>query len=124
MIEISTDVAPAALGPYSQGIRDGQTVYVSGQGPLDPNTGEIVGETVAEETAQTLANIEAVLQAAGASLQDIVKTTVFLKDMNNYDAVNDEYGNHFTTPYPARSAVEVVELPVDIAVEIEAIASI
>lgn len=124
MIEISTEAAPAAIGPYSQGIRDGDTVYVSGQGAIDPDTGEIVGETVTEETARTLKNIDAVLQAAGGSIDDVVKTTVFLTDIADYDEVNAEYSKHFSSPFPARSAVEVCQLPVDIRVEIEAIASI
>lgn len=124
MIEITTDSAPAAIGPYSQGIRDGDTVYVSGQGAIDSETGEIVGDSVTEETARTLMNIDAVLQAAGGSIDDVIKTTVFLTDMGNYEAVNAEYSKHFSSPFPARSAVEVCELPVDIRVEIEAIASI
>ena len=124
MKEITTDEAPAAIGPYSQGIRDGATVYVSGQGPLDPASGEIVGDTIAEETERTLSNVEAILEAAGGSLDDVVKSTVFLQDMATYEAVNEVYGERFSDPYPARSAVEVADLPVDIGVEIEVIASI
>jgi reactive intermediate/imine deaminase len=124
MEEIQTDEAPAAIGPYSQGIRDGDTVYVSGQGAIDPETGNIVGETIEEEAARTLENIDAVLDAAGGSLDDAVKATVFVTDMSNYDAVNEVYGEYMSEPYPARSAVEVSDLPVDIGVEIEVIASI
>ncbi|WP_330631987.1 RidA family protein [Halocatena halophila] len=124
MEEISTDDAPASIGPFSQGIIDGETIYVSGQGPVDPETGDIVGDTPAEQTRRTLENVEAVLEAAGSTLDDVVKATVFVKDMRYYDAVNEVYGEHMSEPYPARSAVEVVKLPVDIDVEIEVIASL
>ena len=124
MEEIQTDEAPAAIGPYSQGIRDGDTVYVSGQGPTDPDTREVVSDDVQEQTARTLENISAVLEAAGQSLDDVVKATVFVQDMDDYDAVNEVYGEYMSEPYPARSAVEVVKLPIDIKVEIEAIASV
>jgi reactive intermediate/imine deaminase len=124
MKEISTDAAPASIGPYSQGIRDGDTVHVSGQGPVDPETGDIVGTNIREETAQTLENIAAVLNAAGGSLDDVLKATVFVQDMQDYDAVNDVYGRYMHEPYPARSAVEVADLPIDIGVEIEVVASI
>ncbi len=124
MEELSTADAPASIGPFSQGIIDGETIYVSGQGPVDPDTGDIVGDTPAEQTRRTLANIEAILEAAGSSLDDIVKATVFVKDMRYYDAVNNVYGEELSEPYPARSAVEVVKLPVDIDVEIEVIASL
>lgn len=124
MQEISTDEAPPSIGPFSQGIRDGTTVYVSGQGPIDPATESIVSQDIEEQTARTLENVDAILRAAGGSLRDIVKTTVFVTDMEDYDTVNDVYAEHMTAPYPARSAVQIVELPVDIGVEIEAIASI
>lgn len=123
MEEIHTDAAPAAIGPYSQGIVDGDRVFVSGQGPVDPDTGEVVGEDIREETERTLANVAAVLEAADCSLDDVVKTTVFVTDMANYDAVNEVYAEQFSEPYPARSAVEVADLPVDIGVEIEVVAS-
>ena len=119
MREIQTDDAPESIGPFSQGIVQGDTIYVSGQGPVDPDTGEIVGQTAGEQTRQTLENVEAILEAAGASLADVVKTTVYLDDMRYYDAVNEVYGELLSDPYPARSAVEVVKLPVDIDVEIE-----
>ena len=124
MEELTTDDAPASIGPYSQGIRDGDTVYVSGQGPFDPDSGDVVSEDVGEQTERTLENIEAVLADADLSLDDVVKTTVFVSDMRYYDAVNEVYGEYMSEPYPARSAVEVVKLPVDIKVEIEAIASL
>lgn len=123
MQEIVTDDAPESIGPYSQGIVDGDTIYVSGQGPVDPDTGEIIGDTIAAETERTLENIAAVLDAAGTSLADVVKSTVFVRDMRNYDAINEVYGEYMTDPYPARSAVEVDGLPIDIGVEIEVIAS-
>jgi len=124
MDELSTDDAPASIGPFSQGIRDGDTVYVSGQGPIDPDSGDVVSEDVQEQTERTLENIDAVLSAADLSLDDVVKTTVFVSDMRYYDEVNEVYGEYMSEPYPARSAVEVVKLPVDIKVEIEAIASV
>lgn len=124
MEQISTTAAPDAIGPYSQGIVDGETVYVSGQGPVDPDTGDIVGETVGEQTERTLENVAAILDAAGCSLDDVVKATVFVTDMDDYDAVNEVYGEYMSEPYPARSAVQVVELPIDIDVEIEAIATL
>lgn len=123
MREIQTDNAPESIGPFSQGIVQGDTIYVSGQGPVDPDTGEIVGETPSEQTRQTLENIDAILGAADASLDDVVKTTVFLDDMRYYDEINETYSELLSDPYPARSAVEVVKLPVDIDVEIEVIAA-
>jgi reactive intermediate/imine deaminase len=123
MEEISTDDAPASIGPYSQGIRDGDRIYVSGQGPVDPATGEIVSENIREQTAQTLKNVDTILRAADQSLDDVVKTTVFVTDMNDYDAINEVYEKRTSAPYPARSAVEVADLPIDIRVEIETVAS-
>jgi 2-iminobutanoate/2-iminopropanoate deaminase len=124
MREITTDAAPASIGPYSQGIRDGDRVFVSGQGGIDPDTGEVVSEDIREQTERTLQNVDAVLQAAGGSLDDVVKATVFVTDMADYDTVNEVYGEQLSPPYPARSAVEVRDLPVDIGAEIEVIASI
>lgn len=123
MREIQTDDAPKSIGPFSQGIVHENTIYVSGQGPVDPDTGAIVGTSPAEQTRQTLENVEAILNAAGASLDDVVKTTVYINDMRYYDEVNETYAELLSGPYPARSAVEVVKLPVDIDVEIEAIAA-
>jgi reactive intermediate/imine deaminase len=124
MQEIHTDAAPASIGPFSQAIRDGDRIFVSGQGAVDPETGDIVSQDIKEQTAKTLENIEAILEAAGCSLSNIVKSTVFVTDMDNYDAVNEVYGEYMTEPYPARSAIEVRDLPVDIGVEIEVIASV
>ncbi|MCO8256376.1 RidA family protein [Haladaptatus sp. AB618] len=123
MEEISTDDAPPSIGPFSQAIRDGNRIYVSGQGPVDPETGEIVEGTIGEQTAHTLENIDAVLQAAGRSLDDVVKATVFVQDMDDYDEINEVYADYVSSPYPARSAVQVEDLPIDIGVEIEVVAS-
>lgn len=123
MREINTENAPPSIGPFSQAIEDGDRIYVSGQGPIDPATGEIIGGDVAAQTARTLENVDGILQAADCSLADVVKTTVFVRDMDDYDAVNEVYEEFFSEPYPARSAVEIVRLPVDIDVEIEAIAT-
>lgn len=123
MKELNTDDAPPSIGPFSQGIEDGDRVYVSGQGPIDPETEEIIDGDVAVQTERTLENINAVLQAANCSLDDVVKATVFLRDMDDYDDVNDVYGKYMSAPYPARSAVQVVRLPVPIDVEIEVVAS-
>jgi 2-iminobutanoate/2-iminopropanoate deaminase len=124
MEEISTENAPASIGPYSQGIVDGNRAYVSGQGPVDPDSGEVVSDDISEQTARVLENVDAVLRAADAGLDDAVRTTVFVIDMNDYDAVNEVYEEYTTAPYPARSAVEVADLPIDIGVEIEAVASL
>ena len=124
MREISTDDAPPSIGPFSQGIRDDDSIHVSGQGPIDPDSGEIIEGDIAGETARTLENVEAVLEATGASLDDVVKTTVYVRDMANYDRINEVYAEQFSPPYPARSAVEVSDLPVDIGVEIEVEASL
>ncbi|WP_435361712.1 Rid family detoxifying hydrolase [Haloarchaeobius sp. DFWS5] len=123
MEEISTADAPPSIGPFSQAIRDDGRIYVSGQGPIDPETGDIIEGSVGDETAQTLENVDAVLRAADCSLDDVVKATVFVRDMANYDAINEVYAEYMSEPYPARSAVEVADLPVDIEVEIEVVAS-
>lgn len=124
MEEIETADAPPSIGPFSQAIQHGDTVYVSGQGPIDPDTGDVVSEDIRAQTARTLENVDAVLQAAGTSLGNVVKATVFVTDMDDYDAVNEVYAEYMSDPFPARSAVEVVELPVDIGVEIEVIAAV
>ncbi len=123
MEEISTDDAPPSIGPFSQGVRDGNRIYVSGQGPVDPDSGDIVGDSIEEQTARTLENVSAVLEATGRSLDDVVKATVFVQDMADYDAINEVYAEYVSSPYPARSAVEVADLPIDIGVEIEVVAS-
>lgn len=122
MEEISTSSDDSDL-PFSEAIRHGDTIYVSGQEPLDPERGAIVGEDVHEQTAKTLENIERILEADESSLDNIVKATVYVQDMANYDAVNQTYEKYVTDPYPARTAVEVADLPVDIDVEIEVIAA-
>ena len=121
---VKTDAAPGALGPYSQAIVAGGVVYCAGQIPLDPATGNIVSGGVAEQTAQVLKNLRAVLKAAGSDLDRAVKTTVFLKDMNDFGAMNDVYGQpeYFGAAPPARSTVEVARLPRDVRVEIEVVA--
>lgn len=122
MEEVSTEHAPDAIGPYSQGIIDDGRVYVSGQGPVDPETGEVVSEDVSEQTAQTLQNIGAILDAAGTSFESILHANVYVTDMDNYDEVNEVYAEYMSEPYPARAAMEVSRLPIEIEVEIEVIA--
>jgi 2-iminobutanoate/2-iminopropanoate deaminase len=121
--KIQTTQAPGAIGPYSQAVRYGQFLYLSGQIPLDPTTGTLVGEDIQAQTEQVLRNIQAVLAAANASLAHVVKTTVFLTTMNNFQAMNEVYARHFTgTDTPARSTVAVAELPRQALVEIECVA--
>ena len=120
---ISSPDAPKAIGPYSQAVRSGQWLFVSGQVPLDPATGTIVEGDIAAQTHRVFANLAAVLKAGGRSFADVVKTTVFLADMNDFTVVNDVYGTYFTQPYPARATVEVARLPKDARVEIDLIAS-
>mgnify|MGYP000436070981 CR=1 FL=1 len=119
---IKTDKAPAAIGPYSQGIDTGVFIFTSGQIPVDPSTGEIVRGGIEEQTAQVLENLKNVLEAGGSSISKVVKTTVFLKDMNSFSAMNEVYKKYFADPYPARSCIEVSRLPKDVLIEIEAIA--
>lgn len=118
---LATDQAPAAIGPYSQGIAASETVYVSGQLPLDPATGAFP-EGIAAQTAQSLKNIQAILAQQGMTLANVVKTTVFLANINDFAEMNKVYGEFFTQPYPARSAVQVAKLPKDAPLEIECIA--
>ena len=119
---INTEKAPAALGPYSQAIKTGNTIYVSGQIPLIPETMEIISDDVQEQTKQSLENVKAVLEAAGATLNDVVKASVFIKDMNDFAKINEIYATYFTENNPARACVEVARLPKDVKVEIEVIA--
>ena len=119
---ISTTKAPAAIGPYSQAVEAGNMLFVSGQIPIDPETGLISGNTVAEQTQLVLSNLSNVLDAAGYTLAQVVKTTCFLKDMNTFGEMNAEYGKVFSENPPARAAVEVARLPKDVLIEIEAIA--
>ena len=119
---IHTDKAPAAIGPYSQGIKAGSLIITSGQLPIDPATGAFPA-TIEEQTRQSLTNCKAVLEAAGAAMENVIKTTVFLSDMNNFGAMNEVYAEFFGEGgYPSRSAVEVARLPKDALVEIEVIA--
>ena len=118
---ISTDKAPAAIGPYSQGIKACSLIITSGQLPINPATGAFP-ETIEEQTRQSLENCKAVLAAGGASMENVIKTTVFLSDMNNFAAMNGVYATFFEGACPARSAVEVARLPKDALVEIECIA--
>jgi 2-iminobutanoate/2-iminopropanoate deaminase len=119
---IQTDNAPRAIGPYSQAVVAGGFVFASGQIPLDPQTGEFVAGGVAEQTEQVMRNLTAVMEAAGTSLERVVKTTVFLADMNDFAAMNEVYGRYFSERPPARATVEAARLPRDARVEIEAIA--
>lgn len=118
---LATKNAPAAIGPYSQGIVAGNTVYVSGQIPVDPATGEFP-EGIEAQTAQSLKNMTAILAENGMTLDNVVKTTVFLADINDFAAMNGVYGQFFKEPYPARSAVQVAKLPKNAPIEIECIA--
>jgi 2-iminobutanoate/2-iminopropanoate deaminase len=119
---ISTDKAPSAIGPYSQAVKAGGMVFVSGQIPIDPATGAFVSEDVAEQTEQVLKNLQAVLQAAGADIASVVKTTVFLADMNDFGVMNEVYGRYFGENSPARATVQAARLPRDARVEIDCIA--
>lgn len=120
---VSTKRAPGALGPYSQAIKIGNFVYTSGQLPMNPETGELIDD-VQKGTAQALENVKAVLEEAGTSMDKVVKTLVFLKDLNDFTAVNEVYATYFKGNYPARSCVEVAKLPKDARLEIEVVASL
>jgi 2-iminobutanoate/2-iminopropanoate deaminase len=119
---IATDKAPAAVGPYSQAIRVGDFVFTAGQIPLDPTSGQMVEGGIEVQTRQVLTNLSAVLEAAGTSLADVVKTTVFLADMSQFKAMNGVYAEFFPDAPPARSTVQVAALPLGASIEIEAIA--
>ena len=117
--------APAAIGPYSQGIRAGNLLFLSGQVPLDPATGKLIEETdIRSQTRRVLLNISGILSAAGASIEDVVRTTVYLKDMNDFAEMNSAYAEFFRSSPPARSTVEVSRLPKDAALEIDCIAMV
>ena len=120
--EIKTGNAPKAIGPYSQAIEANGFVFASGQIPINPSTGELNTGPIEEQTRLVLSNLKAVLEAAGTSLDNVVKATVFLQDMNDFSRMNAVYGEFFKPPYPARAAVQVARLPKDVKVEIEAIA--
>ncbi|EMS74242.1 RidA family protein [Ruminiclostridium cellobioparum] len=121
---ISTDKAPAAIGPYSQAVKVGNFVYTSGAIPVDPKSGEVVAGGVAQQAEQAIRNLAAVLAGAGAGLDKVIKTTVFIKDMNDFAVINEVYKKFFTSDFPARSCVEVARLPKDVLIEIECVAVI
>ena len=119
---VTTPNAPGAIGPYSQAIRAGDFVFLSGQIPLDPATGQLVAGDIGEQTHQVLKNLGAVLEAAGSSYAGVVKTTVYLADMGEFSAMNEIYGTYFSSPAPARATVQAARLPRDVRVEIDAVA--
>jgi 2-iminobutanoate/2-iminopropanoate deaminase len=119
---ISTDRGPKALGPYSQAVRANGFIFISGQGAIDPATGQLVEGGIAQQAARTLDNLKAIVEAAGSSLDHAVKVTVFLKDMNEFAAMNEVYARYFPQNRPARTTVEVARLPRDLRVEIDLIA--
>lgn len=121
-MRITTDNAPKALGPYSVGQQAGNFVYTAGQLGIDPNTGQLVSGGIQPETRQALINLRNILSAAGAEMADVVKTTVFLRDMQEFSLMNEVYAEFFSADFPARSAVQVAALPLGAAVEIEAVA--
>lgn len=120
--QINTSNAPAAIGPYSQAIQAGNTVYVSGQLPIDPATGAFAGADIQSQTRQSLTNIRSILTEAGMDMSAVVKTTVLLANMGDFGAMNEVYAEFFTAPYPARAAFQVARLPKDALVEIECVA--
>ena len=119
---IHTEHAPAAIGPYSQAVKAGNTIYVSGQLPINPATGAFAGEDIASQTRQSLTNIKNILEAAGTDMSSVVKTTVLLADISDFAAMNEVYGQFFAEPYPARAAFQVAAVPKGALVEIEAVA--
>lgn len=121
---VASDGAPKAIGPYSQAIRAGSLLFVSGQIPLDPATGQLVDGDIAAQTHRVFANLRAILEAAGSSLDDVVRATVYLADMDDFAVVNEVYGGYFSSPAPARATVQAARLPKDARVEIDVIASI
>ena len=121
---IATDRAPRAIGPYSQAVRAGNLVFASGQIPIDPVTGEFVPGGIAEQTEQVLRNLTAVFEAAGLGMDQVIKTTVFLADMDDFSAMNEVYGRFFAVQPPARATVQAARLPRDARIEIEAIAMV
>ena len=119
---VKTKHAPSAIGPYSQAVDLGNLVFTSGQIPSNPQTGELVTDDIQAAARQSMENVKAILEAAGTGLQNVVKTTVYVKDLNDFKAVNEIYGSYFEGDCPARSCVQVAKLPMDALVEIEAIA--
>lgn len=121
-IIVTSEQAPAPIGPYSQAVKAGNTLYVSGQIPFDQLTGEMINENITEETHQVMKNMEAVLSAAGMDFQNVVKCSIFIKDMGQFSTINEAYGMYFKSDPPARETVEVARLPKDVNVEISCIA--
>lgn len=121
---VYTKNAPAAIGPYSQGVIAGNLLFTSGQIPIDPATGELLNDDIVKATERVMENIKAILEEAGTTLEKVVKTTILLKDMNNFQKVNETYGKYFTNDQPARSCFQVAKLPKDALLEIEVIAEI
>jgi 2-iminobutanoate/2-iminopropanoate deaminase len=121
MKEIKTDAAPEAIGPYSQAVQSGNTTFLSGQIPIDPKTGNIIEGGIAVQTRQVLTNLKAVLAAAGLDMSSVVKTTVYLTDLETFQEMNETYAEFFSEPYPARATVQVSKLPKDVMIEIDAI---
>lgn len=121
---VATDKAPKAIGPYSQGIRAGNLLFVSGQVPIDPATGALIEGDIATQTHRVMRNLAAILEAAGASMDHVVRCTVYLADMNDFAAMNEVYGSYFSQPAPARATIQAVRLPKDARVEIDLIAEI
>lgn len=121
-VPVATARAPKAIGPYSQAIRAGQFLFLSGQTPIDPATGDLVSGDISVQTRQALTNLGEILKAAGLSFGHVTRTTVFLADMNDFPAMNDVYAGFFETPYPARTTIQAARLPRDCRVEIDAIA--
>ncbi len=118
---ISTDKAPLAIGPYSQAVKCGNFIFVSGQIPINPSTGELISSDIKMQTSQVLKNLEAILTAAGSSLEKVAKTTLFIKDMDDFSLINEVYANFFKQKFPARSTIEVARLPKDVKIEIDAV---
>jgi 2-iminobutanoate/2-iminopropanoate deaminase len=121
---VATTLAPKAIGPYSQAIRAGSLLFLSGQVPIDPATGELVKGDISEQTHRVFQNLGEILKAAGATFDDVVRTTVYLADMNDFGAMNEVYGSYFSAPAPARATVQAARLPKDAHVEIDLIASL
>lgn len=121
---ISTEKAPAAIGPYSQATVVGEMVFTSGMIPINPATGELVTDSVEAQAEQAISNLKALLEASGSSMEKVVKTVVFISDMEDFAKINEVYAKFFVEPFPSRSCVQVARLPKDVAIEIEAIATI
>ena len=121
---VATTLAPKAIGPYSQAIRAGSLLFLSGQVPIDPSTGQLVEGDIAAQTERVFQNLGEILKAAGATFDDVVRTTVYLADMNDFGAMNEVYGSYFSAPAPARATVQAARLPKDARVEIDLIAAL